>query len=115
MTREYPPEVYGGAGVHVDHLTRVLRQQVDLSVLCWGEPRPDATAYKPWDALAGEQPYLAALRALSIDLRHTDLCSREKRPTPTMQRWTRVEPRHWRSWWHPCSSASEHSTLGHAR
>jgi starch synthase len=69
MTREYPPEVYGGAGVHVDHLARVLREHVDLSVLCWGEPRPDATAYKAWDALAGDQPYLAALRALSINLR----------------------------------------------
>ena len=69
MTREYPPDVYGGAGVHVDHLARVLREQVELTVHCWGEPRPDAQAYEPWDALAGDDPYLAALRALSIDLR----------------------------------------------
>jgi starch synthase len=68
MTREYPPEVYGGAGVHVDHLVRALHGHVDVSVLCWGEPRADATAYKPWEALAGDEPYLAALRAMSIDL-----------------------------------------------
>lgn len=69
MTREYPPDVYGGAGVHVDHLARVLRGLVDLTVHCWGEPRPDAVAYQPWDALSGDEPYLSALRALSIDLR----------------------------------------------
>jgi starch synthase len=68
MTREYPPEVYGGAGVHVDHLARVLRPHVDLTVHAWGEARDDAIGYRAWDALAGDEPYLAALRALSIDL-----------------------------------------------
>ena len=68
MTREYPPDVYGGAGVHVDHLARCLRPHVELTVHCWGNDRADAIGYEPWDALAGDEPYLAALRALSIDL-----------------------------------------------
>jgi starch synthase len=42
LTREYPPDVYGGAGVHVEFLARELRPLVDLSVHCWGADRPDA-------------------------------------------------------------------------
>jgi starch synthase len=42
ITREYPPYVYGGAGVHVDFLARELRRLVDLEVLALGEPRPGA-------------------------------------------------------------------------
>jgi starch synthase len=42
LTREYPPEVYGGAGVHVEFLARELRPLVDLAVHCWGADRPDA-------------------------------------------------------------------------
>jgi starch synthase len=68
MTREYPPDVYGGAGVHVEHLARVVRGHVDLTVHAWGHPADGAIGYEPWDELRGEQPYLAALRALSVDL-----------------------------------------------
>jgi starch synthase len=70
LTREYPPEVYGGAGVHVEYLSRELRELVDLSVHCWGQPRADPTvhAYSAWEALAGGEPELAALQAVSIDL-----------------------------------------------
>ena len=32
LTREYPPDVYGGAGVHVDFLVRELRRLVDVDV-----------------------------------------------------------------------------------
>jgi alpha-maltose-1-phosphate synthase len=42
LTREYPPDVYGGAGVHVEFLARELRPLVDLDVHCWGEERSDA-------------------------------------------------------------------------
>jgi starch synthase len=42
LTREYPPDVYGGAGVHVEFLARELRSLVDLDVHCWGPDRPDA-------------------------------------------------------------------------
>jgi starch synthase len=70
LTREYPPEVYGGAGVHVEYLARELRELVDLSVHCWGAPRaePQVHSYSAWDALAGSAPELAALQAVSIDL-----------------------------------------------
>ncbi|MEA2293099.1 MAG: alpha-maltose-phosphate synthase [Solirubrobacteraceae bacterium] len=68
LTREYPPEVYGGAGVHVEYLAREVAKLSELSVHCWGAPREGATAYTAWDALAGDAPHLAALRAVSIDL-----------------------------------------------
>ncbi|MEU7784596.1 glycogen synthase [Amycolatopsis sp. NPDC049159] len=45
LTREYPPEVYGGAGVHVEFLARELRPLVELDVHCWGADRADATGH----------------------------------------------------------------------
>ena len=39
LTREFPPEVYGGAGVHVEYLARELAKRIDLEVRCFGEPR----------------------------------------------------------------------------
>jgi alpha-maltose-1-phosphate synthase len=74
LTREYPPEVYGGAGVHVEYLARDLARLADVTVHCWGAPRPAAdgrpavVAHEAWDALSGGAPELAALRAVSIDL-----------------------------------------------
>jgi starch synthase len=68
LTREYPPEVYGGAGVHVEYLARELGAFADVRVHCWGAPRSGATAHTAWDELAGDAPHLAALRAVSIDL-----------------------------------------------
>ncbi len=70
LTREFPPEVYGGAGVHVEYLGRELAQRVDLQVHCWGAERDDPAvhAYSPWDALAGRAPHHAALQAMSVDL-----------------------------------------------
>jgi alpha-maltose-1-phosphate synthase len=70
-TREYPPEIYGGAGVHVEHLAHALSELADVSVHCFGDPRPDplvAASYRPWDALDGPAPHLAALRTFSVDL-----------------------------------------------
>jgi starch synthase len=73
LTREYPPDVYGGAGVHVEYMARELARRVDVTVHCWGEPRtpgasPGVIAYRPWPELAAGPPYAAALQALSIDL-----------------------------------------------
>ena len=71
LTKEYPPEVYGGAGVHVAELARALDGLVDLEVHCFGAPREDplvAGTYREWDALAGDAPELAALRTVSADL-----------------------------------------------
>ena len=41
LTREFPPEVYGGAGVHVEYLTEALaaRPDLDVEVSWFGEPR----------------------------------------------------------------------------
>ena len=47
LTREYPPDVYGGAGVHVEYLARELASLVDLTVHCQGEDRPGAVAHRP--------------------------------------------------------------------
>jgi starch synthase len=73
LTREYPPDVYGGAGVHVEYLARELAGLADVTVHAWGDPRPPETqppvvAHRAWDALAGSAPHLAALQAMSIDL-----------------------------------------------
>jgi starch synthase len=67
LTREYPPEVYGGAGVHVEYLARELRRLVDVRVHCMGAPRdePGVTAYDVPEALADANP---ALRTLGTDL-----------------------------------------------
>jgi starch synthase len=37
ITREYPPNVYGGAGVHVEYLARELARKIEVEVHCWGE------------------------------------------------------------------------------
>ena len=70
LTREYPPEVYGGAGVHVEHLARELSSLVELTVHCWGAPRdePGVTAHTAWEELRQPEPEASALRAISIDL-----------------------------------------------
>ena len=73
LTREYPPEVYGGGGVHVEYLARELRKLEELTVHCWGADRsePGVASYRAWEALAGSAPHLAALQAMSIDLAMT--------------------------------------------
>jgi len=68
-TREYPPEVYGGAGVHVEYLARELARVVDVTVHCFGgerpaEWRPRVVAHTPAPGLEGD----AALQAVSVDL-----------------------------------------------
>ena len=67
ITREYPPEVYGGAGVHLEYLTRALRDLAEVRVHCFGAPReePGVTAYADPPGLAGAN---AALRTLGVDL-----------------------------------------------
>ncbi len=42
LTREYPPDVYGGAGVHVEYLARELSRSAEVTVHCWGNDRPPA-------------------------------------------------------------------------
>ena len=68
LTREYPPEVYGGAGVHVEYLAAELSKLVDLTVHCQGADREGAVAHRPWPLLAGSN---AALQTVSTDLAMT--------------------------------------------
>jgi starch synthase len=69
LTREFPPDVYGGAGVHVDFLHRELSRLIDVDVHCMGEPRAGAVAHSEHDPrLEGAN---AALRMLSTDLSMT--------------------------------------------
>jgi len=65
MTREYPPEVYGGAGVHVTELVAQLRGLCEVDVHCMGAPRPGAFVHQPDPALRGAN---AALTTLSAEL-----------------------------------------------
>ena len=41
ISREYPPEVYGGAGVHIEFLTRELRKLIEVEVHCFGAERDE--------------------------------------------------------------------------
>ncbi len=76
LSKEYPPEVYGGAGVHVAELVRALRQRADLTthVHAFGAPRdePLTSSYPDHAELAGAN---AALRTLGVDLSIVDGCA----------------------------------------
>src|SRR3954453_5690764 len=71
LTREYPPEVYGGAGVHVEYLSRELRAltspPLDVDVHCFGADRPSALAHRPDPRLVSAGAN-AALLTMSTDL-----------------------------------------------
>lgn len=64
LTREFPPTIYGGAGVHVAQLVPQLRKLVDVDVHCMGEPRDGAQAH-PETFPEGANP---ALRVFGADL-----------------------------------------------
>ena len=75
MTKEYPPAVYGGAGVHVEYLSRELAKRIEVEVHCWGdqelaegnltvrgeEPAPEITA-------GSTEKFKAAVDALALNL-----------------------------------------------
>lgn len=72
VTKEFPPEIYGGAGVHVAELSRVLAQHVDLQVRAFGAPREPGyhgatvTSYAVPEDLGAAN---AAVQTLGVDLR----------------------------------------------
>jgi len=68
LTREYPPNVYGGAGVHVTELARVLREHIDVQVRCFDGPREDGDGVTGYSDPAGLAGANAALRTLGVDL-----------------------------------------------
>jgi starch synthase len=68
VTREWPPDVYGGAGVHVEHLVAALRgleAGPEIDVHAFGGPRPDATGY---GVPPGLQSANGALQAVGVDV-----------------------------------------------
>ncbi|MFE3101856.1 glycogen synthase [Nocardia tengchongensis] len=69
MTREYPPEVYGGAGVHVTELVPRLRQLCDVTVHCMGVARTDAVVHQPDPMLFAAN---SAVQMMSAQLRMAD-------------------------------------------
>jgi starch synthase len=76
LSKEYPPEVYGGAGVHVAELVRALRARSGLEarVHAFGAPRQEelTASYAEPAELAGAN---AALRTLGVDLAIADACA----------------------------------------
>jgi starch synthase len=67
LTREYPPNIYGGAGVHVAELVRALRTDTEVIVRAFGDPvdEPDTFGYQVPAELSGANP---ALTTLGVDL-----------------------------------------------
>jgi glycogen synthase len=76
LTREYPPHIYGGAGVVVDQLSRALGRRMAVEVRCFGERAPSTDGivvrgYTPWERLAPGKDgprFAPALETLSIAL-----------------------------------------------
>ena len=75
ITREYPPNVYGGAGVHIKNLARELAQIMDVEVRCFGDQdgtdgRLHVKGYPAWDRMAegAEKKFNSALGTFSTDL-----------------------------------------------
>jgi alpha-maltose-1-phosphate synthase len=75
FTREYPPGVYGGAGVHVDYLSRELAKEIEVEVHCWGKQHSDEAnlhvrGSEPWNEISQgtEGKFKGALEALSLNL-----------------------------------------------
>ncbi|HZC43422.1 MAG TPA: glycogen synthase [Acidobacteriaceae bacterium] len=75
MTREYPPNVYGGAGVHVEYLSRELAKKMEVEVHCWGDQWVDegnlqVRGAEPWTELTqgSQEKFDTALAAFSLNL-----------------------------------------------
>ncbi|GHH53285.1 starch synthase [Streptomyces candidus] len=74
LTREYPPDVYGGAGVHVEFLARELRHLADVEVHCWGDGGDSAGVERGvvrHPVCTGLDGANDALRTFSVDLAMT--------------------------------------------
>ncbi|MBV9612751.1 MAG: glycogen synthase [Acidobacteriaceae bacterium] len=75
FTREYPPYVYGGAGVHVDYLSRELARNIEVEVHCWGDQHSDngnlhVRGEQPWGEITNgtTEKFKSALEAFSLNL-----------------------------------------------
>lgn len=79
FTNEYPPNIYGGAGVHVDYLAKFLAQLVTVEVRTFGEQKdpeknnPRAVGFSGWDQLGQEQlAFTKVLRTLAVNLAYNN-------------------------------------------
>ena len=75
FTREFPPYIYGGAGVHVDYLSRELARTIEVEVHCFGDQhshggRLTVEGHTPWEKITAgtEAKFKGALEALSVNL-----------------------------------------------
>ncbi len=75
MTREYPPQVYGGAGVHVEYLAREMAGKIEVEVHCWGTQHEDrgnlhVRGLEPAREITGDtqQKFKAAVDAFALNL-----------------------------------------------
>jgi alpha-maltose-1-phosphate synthase len=75
FSREYPPYVYGGAGVHVEYLSRELARKIQVEVHCWGDQHSDdgnlqVCGDEPWQEITNgtTEKFKGALEALSLNL-----------------------------------------------
>lgn len=74
FTNEYPPYIYGGAGVHVDYLSRALAELIEVEVRAFGDqdasdPNLRIVGFPGWDRLAhSDQPFAKTLQALAVNL-----------------------------------------------
>ncbi|MBN9629583.1 MAG: glycogen synthase [Actinobacteria bacterium] len=73
LTKEYPPDIYGGAGVHVTELVRALRTDTEVRVRCFGESRDEADtfAYRVPAELAAAN---GSITTLGVDLQMAQDC-----------------------------------------
>ncbi|CAB4341635.1 MAG: glycogen synthase [Actinobacteria bacterium] len=65
VTKEWPPEIYGGAGVHVEHLVAQLRKSETVDVHCFGTDKSGAMAYQSPPNLASSN---SAIQTLGVNL-----------------------------------------------
>ena len=110
ITREYPPNVYGGAGIHIKNLARELAQVMDVEVRCFGdqdlgEGRLRVKGYQAWSRMGegAEKKFNSALGTFS-----TDLSVVRDLSTPTSCMATPGTPR-WPASWPRCSTTSPSS------
>jgi glycogen synthase len=73
ITKEYPPHIYGGAGIHIKYLSQELMKLMEVDVRCFGEqdvtePHRRAKGYKPWDSLKDKQKFSAVLETMSVNM-----------------------------------------------
>jgi starch synthase len=73
FTNEYPPHIYGGAGVHVDYLARFLAGLIEVEVRAFGEQRHrqanlTVTGFPGWESLQSDLPFSKVLQTLSVNL-----------------------------------------------